>query len=317
MRNGVAGPTTRFLNVTRLVLFGLVTLALLAGCPSSPEGADLQAVAAALAEIGIGDFVFADGESQSGVMTDFTVPVASATEGVALTWSGSPSWLLGVAADGTVTVTQPGYLTRYTLGTLTVTASRGEASASKELSVVLTGDIEISEVLPILRPSDAQLSDGFGISVAISGDYAIVGAVYEDGGAGDPLFNSGAAYVFERIGGTWTEVTPILRASDAQADDYFGYSVAISGDYAIVGAYSEDGGAGDPLNSSGAAYVFERCGGTWTEVTPILRASDAQAGDVFGASVAISGDYAIVGAKYEDGGTGDPLDGSGAVYVFE
>ena len=110
----------------------------------------------------------------------------------------------------------------------------------------------------ILRASDAQAVDFFGSSVSISGDTLVVGAYFEDGGAGDPLSMAGAAYVFERNQGgadNWGEVT-ILRASDAQVGDGFGYAVSISGDTLVVGAYGEDGGAGDPKSSAGAAYIF-------------------------------------------------------------
>jgi hypothetical protein len=93
--------------------------------------------------------------------------------------------------------------------------------------------------------------------VAISGDYAIVGAQFEDGGGTD----AGAAYVFHRdpLTGAWDAGTKLV-APDAQAFDEFGFSVAISGDYAVVGARLEDGGAGDPLSAAGAAYVFRRTG---------------------------------------------------------
>ena len=82
-----------------------------------------------------------------------------------------------------------------------------------------------------------------------------MGARNEDGGAGNPAAEAGAAYVFYNNGVSWQEVE-ILHASDLQADDEFGTSVAISGDYAIVGAYWEDGGAGDPAVKAGAAYLF-------------------------------------------------------------
>ncbi len=159
-----------------------------------------------------------------------------------------------------------------------------------------------------LTASDAAAGDSFGISVSIWGDYAIVGARYEDAGGID----AGAAYVFNRNeGGTnnWGEVTK-LTASDAAADDSFGYSVSIWGDYAIVGAVWEDAGGGN----AGAAYVFNKNeGGTdnWGEVTKLI-AGDAEGGDNFGVSVSISGDYAIVGARYEDTGGID----AGAAYVF-
>ena len=170
-----------------------------------------------------------------------------------------------------------------------------------------------------ITASDLQVSDYFGFAVAISsdGNYVIVSAYAEDGGAGDPISAAGAAYIFTRSGSSWTEQA-ILRASDAQASDDFGYSVSINSDgtYAIVGAYREDGGAGDPTTDAGAAYVFTRSGSTWTEQT-ILRASDAATFDYFGFDVSINSDgtYAIVGA-YLDGGSADPKPDAGAAYVF-
>ena len=98
--------------------------------------------------------------------------------------------------------------------------------------------------------SDAAQDDYFGRSVAISGDYAIIGA---DGNR-DNGFYSGSAYIFERdaTDGTWSQKKK-LTASDAAQDDYFGSSVAISGDYAIVGAYRNDG----PFDS-GSAYIYHK-----------------------------------------------------------
>ena len=86
-----------------------------------------------------------------------------------------------------------------------------------------------------------------GASVSLSGDYAIVGAYYEGEGGVD----AGAAYIFKRSGTTWSQQVKIL-ANDKQANDLFGNSVALSGDYAIVGAvYEDEGGA-----AAGAAYIF-------------------------------------------------------------
>ena len=152
--------------------------------------------------------------------------------------------------------------------------------------------------------SDIAVDDFFGYSVAISGDYAIVGAYGDDdrGGA------SGSAYIFRRTGtNTWDAGTKIL-ASDGAADDFFGYSVGISGDYAIVGAW----GNGDGGSLSGSAYIFRRTGtNTWDAGTKIL-ASDAASADSFGRSVGISGDYAIVGAFGNDDGGAN----SGSTYIF-
>ena len=101
-----------------------------------------------------------------------------------------------------------------------------------------------------LTASDAQAGDQFGISVALSGDTAVVGANGEDAGG----TNAGAAYVLQRDQGgadNWGQVTK-LTASDAQANDFFGISVALSGDTAVVGANEEDAGG----SGAGAAYVF-------------------------------------------------------------
>jgi len=154
-----------------------------------------------------------------------------------------------------------------------------------------------------IAASDAEAGDQFGYSTAISGDYVIVGASREDG---DIMANAGAAYIYHREGANWTQQAKLI-ASDAMTSDYFGSSVSISGDYAVVGAYAEDEGGGD----AGAAYIFIRSGTSWTQQTKII-ASDAQAGDHFGLAVSISGDYIVVGANSEDEGGSD----AGAAYIF-
>ncbi len=156
-----------------------------------------------------------------------------------------------------------------------------------------------------LVASDAATRDEFGSSVAVSGDTAVVGA-YLDGHAGG--YDAGSAYVFVRSGEVWTEQAK-LTASDAAASDYFGYSVAISGDTAVIGADGDDHAGG---TNAGAAYVFVRSGGVWTEQAK-LTASDAAYKDRFGRSVAVSGDTAVIGARNDDhaGGTH-----AGSAYVF-
>ena len=144
-----------------------------------------------------------------------------------------------------------------------------------------------------LTASDADNYDSFGMSVSISGDYAVVGAYADDDAGGQ----SGSAYIFVRNGTAWTEQQK-LTASDAASSDQFGRSVSISGDYAVVGAH-QNAGAG---SRSGSAYIFVRNGTTWTEQEK-LTASDAASGDYFGSSVSISGDYAVVGA-YADNDAG-------------
>ena len=160
-----------------------------------------------------------------------------------------------------------------------------------------------------IQASDKQASDNFGVSVAISddGNTAIVGAYTEDTGG----TNAGAAYIFTRSGTTWTQQAKI-QASDKQASDFFGHSVAISsnGNTALVGAYNDHTGS----DRTGSAYIFTRSGTTWTQQARI-QASDKQASDNFGWSVAISddGNTTIAGAYNEDTGGTD----TGAAYIFE
>ena len=141
---------------------------------------------------------------------------------------------------------------------------------------------------PGLTASDGAAIDNFGHSVSISGDDAIVGA-YEKIISGNSY--QGKAYIFHRSGSTWTEQAG-LTASDGSQHDYFGWSVSISGDYAVVGADNKDVGAND---NQGKAYIFYRSGSTWTEQVG-LTASDGSQNDSFGWAVSINGDYTIVGA---------------------
>ena len=153
-----------------------------------------------------------------------------------------------------------------------------------------------------LTANDAAAHDYFGVSVSISSDTAVIGADGDDD-AGD---SSGSAYIFVRTGNSWSQQAK-LTASDAAAGDSFGESVSISGDTALVGAlYDDDGGDG-----SGSTYVFVRTGNSWSQQAK-LTASDGAAHDLFGFSVSISGDTALVGALYDDDGGDD----RGSAYVF-
>ena len=189
-----------------------------------------------------------------------------------------------------------------------------------------------------LKSSNSGAGDRFGFSVAIAGDTIVVGAWAESSNAtgvnGNQSDNSkedsGAAYVFVRNGTTWSHQT-YLKASNTDAYDRFGSSVAIFGDTAIIGAYSESSNAtginGNQANNSavvsGAAYVFVRSGMTWSQQA-YLKASNTDSGDQFGSAVAIFGDTAIIGAVAENsnatGINGNQSDNSysvaGAAYVF-
>ncbi len=159
---------------------------------------------------------------------------------------------------------------------------------------VRNGDVWTQQA-QLVPGDDAAL---FGLHVALSGDTALVGAPYSDDNGTD----SGAAYVFRRNGSNWTQEAKLL-ASDGEADDLFGTSVALSGDTAFVGAIGND--------DSGAAYVFMRNGGAWTAQTKLV-ASGGVRGMHFGDSIAISTDMALVGAPNDD----DNGYRSGSAYFF-
>ncbi len=189
-----------------------------------------------------------------------------------------------------------------------------------------------------IKASNTGAGDRFGGAVAISGDTLVVGAFQEDSSAqgvngtqaDDTALDSGAVYVFTRTGGTWTQQA-YLKAANTGEGDAFGEAVAIHGDTLVVGARGEDGSTtgvnGDPLDDaaedSGAAYVFARVAGIWSQQA-YLKASNTEADDEFGGAVSISGDTLVVGAMLEDGSAtgvgGDPSDNdassAGAAYVF-
>ena len=137
-----------------------------------------------------------------------------------------------------------------------------------------------------LTASDAAARDEFGTSVSISGATAIVGSPFDD----DAGSKSGSAYIFGNNGGVWTERAK-LTANDAAAGDGFGNAVAIDANRAIIGARLHDGRKPD----SGAVYAFSRVAGAWVEQSKTIHKKDAEA-DEFGNAVAISEDFAIIGA---------------------
>jgi len=160
-----------------------------------------------------------------------------------------------------------------------------------------------------LIASDGASVDAFGCSVALDGDFAVVGAAYDDTIAGA---DAGSAYVFQRTGSTWTQVAK-LTASDGAEHDCFGRAVAIDGDIVLVGADEHDTAAWE---RAGGAYAFQRSGSTWTQVAK-LEPSDAHTGYYFGISVGLEGDLAVVGAIGAGGKSKPPAyDANGATYVF-
>ena len=169
------------------------------------------------------------------------------------------------------------------------------------------GSVSLQFILNNFNAFSTSADDQFGNSVAISGDYAIVGAYQEDDAGGT---SSGKAYIYNATTGALAHTLNNPNAFSTSADDFFSNSMAISGDYAIVGAYLEDDAGG---TSSGKAYIFNVTTGVLVHTLDNPNAYGTSANDFFGFSVAISGDYAIVGAYQEDdaGGTS-----SGKAYIF-
>lgn len=186
-----------------------------------------------------------------------------------------------------------------------------------------------------------QANDHFGNSVGVSGDTIVVGAFQEDSSSlgvnsvpNELASASGAAYVFARSAGVWTQEAYLKPAAvgTSQSGDFFGTSVAVSGDTVVVGANGEDSSTlginstpNEGASSSGAAYVFVRNAGLWSQEAYLKPAAvgTSQTFDSFGWSVAISGDSVVVGAIGEDSSTtavnsapNESASGAGAAYVF-
>ncbi len=151
---------------------------------------------------------------------------------------------------------------------------------------VMAGWVQKQKITSTPRGVGAQ----FGNAVAINGNTMVVGARFDSTTASQ----AGAAYVYVLSGGVWTQQA-VLLAGDGALADKFGYSVAISENTIVVGAYNDD----SPLSNAGSAYVFVRSGTTWT-FQQKLTASDATADDEFGNAVGIIGEVIVVGAHFAD-----------------
>ncbi|AFM27769.1 FG-GAP repeat protein [Desulfomonile tiedjei] len=165
--------------------------------------------------------------------------------------------------------------------------------------IVMDGEVSF---LQNLTADDGLGGDTFGSAVSSDGQWFIVGAPQDD----DHGLSSGSAYLYRFADGLWGE-TQKITASDGEEGDLFGRWVAIEGDYALVGAEQDD----DHGSNSGAVYVYHLENGTWVE-TQKLTASDGSSWDRFGGSGDISGDYAVIGAAYDD----DKDFASGSAYLF-
>jgi len=320
----------------------LCVLAALSACGGAPTGAANQDSVPAAPRLA--NLVFASSQPaplrpafEQGI-TDFAVDVPLGVESTTVTATAvDPAARVDIASVASGTGVASGTVA-LALGTtevtVTVTADGG-ATASYVVRVTRGGELAQQAYL---KASNTDAYDFFGSTLALSGDTLAVGAFGEDskavGSGGDQSDNTarsaGAVYVFTRSAGVWTQEA-YLKASNTDSSDNFGWSVALSGDTLAVGAARETsnavGSGGDQSDNSareaGAVYVFTRSAGVWTQEA-YLKASNTDSSDIFGSTLALSGDTLAVGAIGEAsnavGSGGDQSDNSapyaGAVYVF-
>ncbi len=174
------------------------------------------------------------------------------------------------------------------------------------LFTLLDSELNASPDTVVLQSPRSAGGDGFGRSVAISGDTIVVGASRERDEEIDPWSRFGAAYVFEKPSGGWVSTSDAARLTppNVLSETGFGTSVAASGDTVVVGT------------ETGSAYVFTKPSDGWTDTSEAseLTASDGSDDDGFGYSVAVSGDTVVVGAYLADIEADE--EDFGAAYVF-
>ena len=216
------------------------------------------------------------------------------------TWSQQAKLAAGIATDAfgaSVAISGTTALVGAYGTTVGANASQGAAYV-----FVQSGTNWAQQGSMLTASSGGAASDWFGVSVALSGSTALVGAYNKTIGANS---RQGAAYAFGRSGTTWTQQT-LPSPADGAAGDNFGYSVGVSGTTAVIGAYHKS-------NNQGAAYVYVQSGITWSQQGSTLTANDATAGDYFGNSVAVSGSLALVGAFIKKVGANTS---QGEAYIF-
>ena len=187
--------------------------------------------------------------------------------------------------------------------------AKNSAGDSERVDVKISVDnVEDPFLIAKIQADDGQREDNYGKSIAVSGDYTVVGASNEDSTAE----NSGAVYLYKKNSlGELTQIAK-LKADDAEENDYFGYSVAIDGDYIVVGAYKEDTNE----NNAGSVYIFKRKSDDTNDTKQIakIQADSPQEDAKFGNAVSISGRYIAVGSSYDNF---DTEDDAGSVYLFK
>ncbi len=175
----------------------------------------------------------------------------------------------------------------------------------RDTGVVKVYSATSNDIMATLANPTPANEDYFGYSVALSGHYLVVGAYGDDTGAS----NAGSAYVYDLSSATPTTPIATLNSPTLARDDYFGYSVAVSGNQVVVGAIRDDTRGYD----AGAVYVYDLGSATPTVPVVMLKNPAPTAGDDFGFSVAVRDEWVVVGAPHEDWGASS----AGAAYLYK
>ncbi len=231
----------------------------------------------------------------------------SAITAITLAGTGNENFVVDTAGVITLEVNATLDYETTTVYNLTAIASNTAGdSASVNVTINVTDYPFNPTFIAKIEANDAEFEDYYGSSVAVSGNYIVVGAPQEDPGT---IESAGSAYVYKKEdNGSVNQIAKII-ASGGVSYDYFGNSVAMSGEYIVVGAYKSDG----PGTDQGNVFVFKKDSDVSITQIAKLTASDPENEDFFGTSVAIDGDYIVVGASYEDSGALD----AGSAYVFK
>jgi len=193
-----------------------------------------------------------------------------------------------------------------------VQAPKGLRAAVREALGTSGAASAASAIRAKLLPRDAGAQNVFGDAIAVSGTTALVGAATANGGPGK---GTGAAYVFVKGPTGWTQQAKLAASDALAAKEGFGFSVALDGDTAVIGAPNRGQFPGDPFGTTGAVYVFQRSGTRWSQQAILTDVpSGGEIGDFLGFSVAVSGGTVLAGAPGAAAVGHDP--NSGAVFEF-
>ncbi|NCO03742.1 MAG: hypothetical protein GW903_06090 [Alphaproteobacteria bacterium] len=249
---------------------------------------------------GYGSFIFdSTGNAGMNVFAGFECLVADNPGEQIIDWTGAQATEIKVISSDGATNDFFGASTIGLSGSYALISARADDDNGDSSGSVYVYDIKTGAEIHKLTATDGEAFDFFGYAVALDGSNALVSARQDD----DMGSNSGSAYIFDVLTGDQRHK---LLASDGLSNDFFGDSVALSGNYAAIGAGGDDNSNG---NSAGAVYIFNTITG---EQIHKLLAKDGANVDLFGHSISLYGDYAVIGAPYDD----DIGAASGSAYIF-